>query len=73
MVAVPIKYAEFVWGWPKLFVSRMERVNTRVILIDQSHGVTDGIDDPELVKQLAEDYRGIIWTDKIERLASIKR
>ena len=71
IIAIPIDYAPYFWGWPKLFVSRMNKVNTSVILIDMSHGHTDGIDDIEIVEELAEDYRGIIWTDKIEQVGAI--
>ena len=67
-----IDYAPDFWGWPRLFVSRMNKVNTSVILIDMSHGHTDGIDDIEVVEELAEDYRGIIWTDKIEQVGATR-
>ncbi|MEM7360208.1 MAG: glycerophosphodiester phosphodiesterase family protein [Pseudomonadota bacterium] len=69
-VAIPIDYAPYFWGWPRLFVSRMHNANSQVILLDMSHGHTDGIDDPDLVHSLAPDFRGIIWTDKIEQLES---
>ena len=70
-IAIPRVYAPYLWGWPRLFVSRMHEVNTRVILIDMSHGVTDGIDDPEVITELSTDYRGIIWTDKIEQVGTV--
>lgn len=69
IILLPRGYAEYFWGWPNVFVSRMKNVNTDVILVDLNNGKTDGIDDPEEVKVLAASYRGIIWTDKIEKLA----
>lgn len=70
IVGVPKDYAPYVWGWPRLFVSRMEKVNTSVILVDQSAGHIDGIDDPLELTELSKDYRGIVWTDKIEVVSS---
>ena len=69
IILLPRGYARYFWGWPNVFVSRMKNVNTDVILVDLNNGKTDGIDDPEEVKVLAASYRGIIWTDKIEKLA----
>ena len=70
-IAIPIDYAPYFWGWPRLLVSRMNEVNTTVILIDMSHGHTDGIDDLEVIEDLSKDYRGIIWTDKIEQVGRL--
>lgn len=72
MLLIPKDYAPYFWGWPQLFVSRMEKVNTSVILVDQSDGHMDGIDDPIEISELSKDYRGIIWTDKIEQLSSFE-
>ena len=70
MLLIPIKYTPYIWGWPHLFVSRMKSVNTDVILVDQSDGHTDGIDDPKFIKTMSKNYRGIVWTDKIERAST---
>lgn len=67
IVAIPKHYAPFVWGWPRKFGGRMNKVNTHIILVDQSHGHMDGIDDPQEIRELSKDYRGLIWTDKIEK------
>lgn len=71
IVAIPKKYAPFVWGWPRRFSHRMDKVNTNIILVDQSHGHMDGIDDPQEILKLSKDYRGVIWTDKIEQVGPI--
>ena len=70
IVPIPIKYAAYIWGWPQLFVNRMKSVNTDVILIGLSDGHTDGIDDPVLINALSKNYRGIVWTDKIEEAST---
>ncbi len=67
VVGVPQKYTPVVWGWPRTFINRMDSVGTEVILTGTSEDHMDGLDDPKLIKTLAEDYRGIVWTDKIER------
>ena len=70
IIMVPKKYTPYIWGWPRLFVNRMKNANTNVILVDISHGHSDGIDDPSYIKTLSKDYRGSVWTDKIEEAAS---
>lgn len=73
ILLIPQNYVDYFWGWPNVFVGRMENANTDVILVDLSDGHTDGIDNPDEVDALAERYRGIIWTDKIERMGSINQ
>lgn len=70
IVLVPMGYSKYLWGWPRVFVSRMNNVNTDIILVDMSNGNKniDGVDDPQLISILSENYRGIIWTDKIEQV-----
>ena len=72
VIAVPKNYVSYIWGWPRLFVKRMEKVNTSVILVNLSYGHTDGIDDPKEIQALSENYSGIVWTDKIEQVGSKK-
>lgn len=67
---IPKDYAPYFWGWPRLLVSRMEKVNTEIILVDRTQGHMDGIDNPKEVQTLSKDFRGIIWIDKIERFGS---
>lgn len=71
IVGIPIDYAPYLWGWPRAFMSRMKQVNTQVILTGWSNGHSDGIDDPERIKALSQDFRGIIWTDKIESVGHL--
>ena len=70
---IPKEYANYLWGWPRLLVHRMNKVNTQVILVDRSDGHMDGLDDPEYIKALSKDYRGMVWTDKIEKVGKVQQ
>lgn len=72
IVVVPQNYAPYIWGWPGLFVSRMESVNTRVILVGRTKLNMGGIDDVDEIKALSKNFNGMIWTDKIERVGSLR-
>lgn len=72
-IAIPAKYAPYLWGWPRLFMRRMETVETDVILLNLSHGHTDGIDDAAQIEALIPDFTGFIWTDKIEQVGHLGR
>ena len=67
---VPKQYSNLLWGWPNLFVRRMEQVGTNVILVDTQDGHIVGINDPVEIMAIAERFRGIIWTDRIDLLES---
>ena len=55
-----IGYTPYVWGWPRVFVSHMNKVNISVILVNIEDGLPDGIDDPKVVKELSKGFQGII-------------
>ncbi|MGL4964638.1 MAG: glycerophosphodiester phosphodiesterase family protein [Inquilinus sp.] len=67
---VPSNVAPWLWGWPHLFVARMEAAGTPVFLIGPwSGGFSEGVDDPALVADLvAGGYAGGIETDRIDRM-----
>ena len=65
---LPLKYTRFLWGWPHRFLARMEKVNTRVILVLGDGRWSEGFDTLEDLKQLPPDYTGGIWTNRIERI-----
>lgn len=73
IVAIPIDYAHFLWGWPSLFVSRLAKVNSEVILVDMDAGHLTGIDSPAKIRQLAENYRGFVFTDRVEKVGQRER
>lgn len=68
LVAVPLDYAPFLWGWPHKFTQRMGKVDTDVILWGpyDGSGFSSGIDDPETLARVPDQFDGIIWTNKIE-------
>ncbi|MFS0861938.1 glycerophosphodiester phosphodiesterase family protein [Fredinandcohnia sp. 179-A 10B2 NHS] len=68
---IPEKFAPFFWGFPNKFVDRMEKANTRVILVAGDGGWSEGFDTEQDLERLPEDYRGGIWTNSIEKIAPI--
>ncbi|MDW3648711.1 MAG: glycerophosphodiester phosphodiesterase family protein [Bacteroidia bacterium] len=70
VVMVPENFAPWLWGWPHKFVNRMESVNSRVMLVGpyKGEGFSTGFDKREDALELPENYRGGIWTDRIDLL-----
>ena len=68
-VMVPINFAWLAWGWPNLFLQRMQEAGTNVILVGPyaaGDPGTDGIDSPEELAQVPEAFTGYLWTNRIE-------
>ena len=63
---LPINYARLLWGWPHRSIRRMERVNTRIVLVNGNGGFSSGFDDVESLDRLPKEYSGCIWTDRID-------
>jgi glycerophosphoryl diester phosphodiesterase len=68
---LPEKYAPWLWGWPTRFLRRMEGANTRVILVAGEGGFSEGFDTVEDLMRLPQGYTGGIWTNRIDRIASV--
>ena len=68
LVAVPMDYAPYLWGWPHKFTKRMGNAGTKVILWGpyDGAGFSSGIDDKETLSRVPDHFDGIIWTNKIE-------
>ena len=71
VVMVPLNYRQMIWGWPNLFVQRMARVNSVVVLIGDVERHPDrpgmnGIDTPEQLAVLPRDYAGQVFAGRIE-------
>jgi glycerophosphoryl diester phosphodiesterase len=64
LVAIPINYAPWFWGWPNRFVARMRSENTPVFVAGPYNGVSQGLDAAGIAA-LPKDYAGGIWTDDI--------
>ena len=66
-VAVPSNFRHFIWGWPHRFEKRLQKVGSRSMLLGPyaGHGSV-GLDAPEQLDVVPKDYKGIIFTNKIE-------
>jgi glycerophosphoryl diester phosphodiesterase len=75
-IMLPLNVAPFVWGWPNLFLERMKAAGSAVILLAPyaaGDPGTAGIDTPELLAKVPEDFTGYIWTNKIETIGPLAR
>lgn len=71
---IPEKIAPWLWGWPHRFVDRMERADTRVIVVGgDGREFSSGFDTPEDVERLPSSFAGGIWTNRIDRIAPLFR
>ena len=68
LLQIPKNYAPYFWGWPRAFMSRMDEVDTQIILTGDYDQFSSGIDDILSFNELTKDYKGMIWTNKIELL-----
>lgn len=66
---IPDKIAPLVWGWPTRFMERMDKQDTRVILVAGSGDVSSGFDTLEDLTRIPEGFSGGIWTNRIDRLS----
>jgi glycerophosphoryl diester phosphodiesterase len=76
LVLLPINAAPFVWGWPNLFLARLQEAGSQVILLgpySAGDPGTAGIDTPELLGQVPDSFTGYIWTNKIESIGPLTR
>lgn len=71
MVLVPINIAPWLWGWPDRFLNRLEGAGSQVFALGPYSGgdFSTGLDTPELLSRLPENYSGGIWTNEIETIA----
>lgn len=68
---IPEKIAPWIWGWPDKFLSRMDRVGTRVIVVGgDGSDFSSGFDRAEDMKRLPKDFGGWIWTNRVDRIGN---
>jgi glycerophosphoryl diester phosphodiesterase len=65
-IHLPIQYARLFWGWPDKFLQRMDKANTRVVLVQYRDGWSGGFDSETDLMKLPENYTGSIWTNRID-------
>ncbi|MVO98051.1 glycerophosphodiester phosphodiesterase family protein [Paenibacillus lutrae] len=69
---IPEKIAPWLWGWPDRLLSRMDRANTRVIVVGGSGSdFSSGFDTPQDIQRLPGGFTGGIWTNRIDRIAPL--
>ncbi|MFT8321161.1 MAG: glycerophosphodiester phosphodiesterase family protein [Bacillus sp. (in: firmicutes)] len=69
---IPDKVAPWLWGWPNRFLNRMDKADTRVIVVGGNGlGFSSGFDTSEDIKRLPDDYTGGIWTNRIDKIAPL--
>lgn len=66
-VPVPSNFRYFIWGWPHRFEKRLNAVGSRSMLLGPYEGVGSvGLDEVEQLRVIPKDYKGIVFTNKIE-------
>lgn len=66
---IPEKIGPFLWGWPNRFLNRMDRINTRTVIVGGNGSeFSTGFDSAKDIKRLPDNYSGGIWTNRIDRL-----
>lgn len=68
-VQLPAKYAKFLWGWPNKFVDRMDKVNTKVVIVEGDGKWSEGFDDKESLEKIPKGFSGYIWTNRIDKIS----
>lgn len=73
IVLLPTNYRRLMWGWPHLFVERMQSVGTDVIMRgDYKAGtLTEGVDTPADAALVPSKFNGLVWTNEIATIAPI--
>lgn len=68
-VMVPLNVAPWLWGWPNLFLQRLEASGSEVILLGPyaaGDPGTAGIDTLEQLAAVPRNFSGYLWTNRIE-------
>ncbi len=75
-VLVPVNYAGLLWGWPNLFIARMQAEGSVVVLLgpyESGDAGTSGIDTVAQLAEVPEGFSGYLWTNKIEKIGPLVR
>jgi glycerophosphoryl diester phosphodiesterase len=63
---VPEKIGPFLWGWSGKFHERMEKVDTRVVMVAGDGGFSEGFDSIEDLERVPNYFSGYVWTNRID-------
>lgn len=66
---LPENIAPWIWGWPERFISRMNKVDTRVVLVGDGGDFSSGFDSLQDVERIPAGFTGVIWTNRIDLIA----
>ncbi len=70
VLLVPVNMGFLAWGWPHSFQQRMEAAGSEIVAVGPYGGrFTTGIDTPEDLARLPQDYAGGIWTNELAWLS----
>jgi glycerophosphoryl diester phosphodiesterase len=67
---LPLRFAPLFWGWPHRFLARMDAVGTRVVLVAGDGRWSEGFDTVESLREIPSGFSGVIWTNRIDRIAA---
>lgn len=75
IVFVPANYGWLAWGYPNLFLERMQSVDTEVMIVGpirrgERPGI-GGIDDAQTFASVPREWRGGVVTDRIELIGPL--
>jgi glycerophosphoryl diester phosphodiesterase len=67
-VFVPINVAPWLWGWPNLFMNRMDATATSIIIMGgyPADEISPGVDTREDLARLPSDFSGGVWTNDVD-------
>ncbi|MEU8261648.1 glycerophosphodiester phosphodiesterase family protein [Micromonospora sp. NPDC048999] len=69
---IPETYAPWLWGWPNKFVDRMGKHHSRVVIVAGNGSFSEGFDSADDWKRLPAGYAGVVWTNRIDRVAPLR-
>ncbi len=66
-VPVPANLRRLAWGWPHRFERRLNAVGSRSVMFgDLGKHLSGGIDTDRDIARVPKNYRGIVYTNKVE-------
>ncbi|MBN1384550.1 MAG: glycerophosphodiester phosphodiesterase [Elusimicrobia bacterium] len=68
---LPLKYTRIMWGWPHRFIDRIEKAGSIFVLVNGEGKWSEGFDKKEDLQKIPKNYRGGIWTNRIDRIAPL--
>jgi glycerophosphoryl diester phosphodiesterase len=65
-IHLPLKYARFLWGWPSIFLARVKKAHSRLVLVTLRGQWSGGFDNDHDLSEIPVGYNGCIWTERID-------